>query len=1053
MTGTANPGTRPPSTLARFAWVPLVLMACATLWFYHEDSRAVYAHPRLLFSMMFIFSTLVSVVIAILAGRTYLVSGQSGMMLLGCGALVWGSGGMLATIIFSRDINFQVTVYNLAALLSSMLHLAGALSPLQARGRVKFASIWLDISYAIALGGVLVIFVLAHQEWLPKFFQQGQGGTPIRQIVLGSAIVLFTMAAVILWRSRNKVQSGFYRWYSCGLGLLAIGLLGVMLQDLHSSALGWVGRATQSLGGVYMLIGAIVAVRESRSWQISLTDALEDAKEQYELLFHSSNDGILLHELATDKTPQRIVQANKAVCRLLGYRHEEICQLHLEELFVSSDRSGVTDSGGSLARSGELVHEDMLLTKDGRRIPTEVSSRLFQHKGQKMVISIIRDITERKRAEKALEASEQRFRSLVDDSCHCVWRLTSEAADVDAGCAAWWCGFTGQSEEKRVASGHRGWLQAVHREDREQAMKGWRLIVETEGPWCSEFRVRRHDDVWRWLRVAGKIVRDDSGEVLERAGTISDITEQKLAEQESHELDGVLQAKLDEMKTLLDLLPVGVWVGNADCSQITGNRAAYEIMGLQHGINASVTANKPEVPPVRIYLDGREVPPSDAPMQQVARTGKPLANVEHEIVFPDGARKPVYASIAPLFGKEGSVRGVIGAYVDFSDRKRAEHALRESEERFRVMAEAAPVMIWMSDTDKRCTYVNQQWLNFTGRSLEEELRVSWEEGVHPDDLKMVVECYGKAFDAKEVFSVEFRYRRHDGVYRWCMEQAVPRFTRDREFVGYIGSCIDITERKESEQQLARLNQELETRVAMRTADLERTHQQLQVEMTQRNKLAAEMAHAVERERLRLCQELHEGLAQQLAGIGFMIASAPIMPGKPAAKTDLDQAKRLQQMITDCIEQIRDLALGFYPVDMEKGGLLIALQEVAYRTQKFHNIDCSVEADGAADQKLPAEMEIQLFRIAQEAVRNAVKHSKGKEVHIEMEKNRDQLCLIVRDDGVGFLPEMNRFKGLGLKIMEYRAETINGKLEYGNADKGGATVSCIVELPRADVSAA
>jgi signal transduction histidine kinase/ActR/RegA family two-component response regulator len=137
-----------------------------------------------------------------------------------------------------------------------------------------------------------------------------------------------------------------------------------------------------------------------------------------------------------------------------------------------------------------------------------------------------------------------------------------------------------------------------------------------------------------------------------------------------------------ELNTLLEILPTGVWIGNHDCSQITGNPAAYRIMGLPQGINASVTTPQAEMPPgLRMFAEGVEVRPDEAPMQQVARTGQALHNIEHELVFPDGTRKTVYASIAPVFGDDGKVRGVVGSYADFTDRKQAELDLQEADRR------------------------------------------------------------------------------------------------------------------------------------------------------------------------------------------------------------------------------------------------------------------------------------------------------------------------------------------------------------------------------------
>jgi PAS domain S-box-containing protein len=127
--------------------------------------------------------------------------------------------------------------------------------------------------------------------------------------------------------------------------------------------------------------------------------------------------------------------------------------------------------------------------------------------------------------------------------------------------------------------------------------------------------------------------------------------------------------------------------------------------------------------------------------------------------------------------------------------------LLESEERFRAIADAAPVMIWVSGLDKLCTFVNRRWLEFTGRSMNEELGNGWVYGVHSDDLDRCLATYTSSFDARRSFEMEYRLRRADGEYRWVVDQGVPRFSSKGDFLGYIGSCIDITDRKQIRERM------------------------------------------------------------------------------------------------------------------------------------------------------------------------------------------------------------------------------------------------------------
>lgn len=144
----------------------------------------------------------------------------------------------------------------------------------------------------------------------------------------------------------------------------------------------------------------------------------------------------------------------------------------------------------------------------------------------------------------------------------------------------------------------------------------------------------------------------------------------------------------------------------------------------------------------------------------------------------------------------------LAAYArDITERKRSEIALAESEARFRSMADSAPVLIWMSGTDGRCYYLNRRWLEFTGRTLEQEAGDGWTEGVHPDDLPRFLDTYRSHFEARKPFEMEYRLRRHDGEYRWILDIGIPLMIGDRakSFAGYIGSCIDTTERVASRQ--------------------------------------------------------------------------------------------------------------------------------------------------------------------------------------------------------------------------------------------------------------
>ncbi|OKH37868.1 hypothetical protein NIES2119_12015 [[Phormidium ambiguum] IAM M-71] len=204
--------------------------------------------------------------------------------------------------------------------------------------------------------------------------------------------------------------------------------------------------------------------------------------------------------------------------------------------------------------------------------------------------------------------------------------------------------------------------------------------------------------------------------------------------------------------------------------------------------------------------------------------GKTL-QVEEIVPLEDGEH--YFLSFKFLLQNSTGEQLIAGMSLDISEQKRAEAALRESEARFRHLADTAPVLIWMSDTTKLCNYFNKSWLDFTGRTIEQELGNGWSDRVHPDDFQRCLDTYTTSFDARQEFKMEYRLRRFDGEYRWIFDHGIPRYTPDGDFLGYIGSCIDIHDRKQAEEQIRQLNEELEYRVKQRTEQLQATNKELE----------------------------------------------------------------------------------------------------------------------------------------------------------------------------------------------------------------------------------
>ena len=237
-------------------------------------------------------------------------------------------------------------------------------------------------------------------------------------------------------------------------------------------------------------------------------------------------------------------------------------------------------------------------------------------------------------------------------------------------------------------------------------------------------------------------------------------------------------------------------------------------------------------------------------------------------------------------------------------------------------------------------------------------------------------------------------------------------------------------------------------------ELYRKTRALESEISSRKRLEAEIACVAEREQRRLGQELHDGLGQQMAGIGYMISALLVKLGKVPPSV-AKEAERLQRLITESVESARTLAKGFYPVELERHGLHLALQEIARGTEQSYAVSCLVESDEPSCADLKDQLAVQLFRIAQEAVHNVVKHAQARNIAIKLASSNSDIVLTVKDDGIGFPVNSDEKAGMGLQIMQYRAQMIGGRMDFRNDPHGGAVITCVaprIEHPALSASA-
>lgn len=295
-----------------------------------------------------------------------------------------------------------------------------------------------------------------------------------------------------------------------------------------------------------------------------------------------------------------------------------------------------------------------------------------------------------------------------------------------------------------------------------------------------EYRYAHPDSGLRWMYCKGSRLHGKTTML----GIVQDVTARKFAEEAVRESE-------ERFRAIVETTPECVKLVAADGTLLHMNSAGLEMVGATC---AEVVIGK------NIY---DVVAPEDRERFQrfnesVCRGDR--GSLEFDIISLDGTRRHMETHAAPFRMADGSI-AQLAVTRDISQRKRAETALRESEQRFRVVTEASPILVWMAGTDKLCYWFNKGWIDFVGRPLEKEIGNGWADNVHPDDFDRCLEIYVTNFDARRSFEMEYRLRHHSGQYRWILDHGVPRYAADGTFEGYVGGCLDIHDRKEAAEQV------------------------------------------------------------------------------------------------------------------------------------------------------------------------------------------------------------------------------------------------------------
>ncbi len=666
-----------------------------------------------------------------------------------------------------------------------------------------------------------------------------------------------------------------------------------------------------AIGGLLVLAWLYGQKAQNKFLRVQHAAAVERAMlvKHFEYLTKYANDIIVV----TDETG-KIVEANVRAEKAYGYSRKELLGLRVPDLRDAAEDPAIfAGQVKQLQAAGELRYEARSRRKDGTIFPVEVSARLITVEGVRYMQGIIRDVSERKRAEEALRKSETLLKESQQLAHIGSWEL-----DLKSNTLYWsdenYCIF--EIDPARGASTYQTFLNAVHPDDRERVNEAYTGSVKNRTPFTIVHRLQFPGGRVKYVREWGETYYDEDGQPSRSIGTTQDVTEQQLAISELKRTEELMGRNNHLLETLFSSIHVMIAYLDSDFNFVKVNKAyaaanqripeffpgrnhfdlfpneeneAIFRKAVETGETVIYFAKPFEHPELGVtYWDWRLEPimgPDgkveglifsllDVTAQQLAQnelresarqiedlynhapcgyhsldkngiivqindtelqwlgyareevTGKKnfvdmlapasqqlfrsnysgfkargfVHDLEYELIRKDGTTFHVSLSATAIYDPAGEYLMSRSTLFDITERKLVEKKLEESEERFRTMADQAPIMIWLADAQAKpgyrgCNFFNQQWHDFTGLPLEWTQGRRWLEIVHPDDRKLCLEAYQRAFRKMRPFKREYRLRRYDGAFRWVLDSGVPRFTEEGGFLGFIGTCIDITDHK------------------------------------------------------------------------------------------------------------------------------------------------------------------------------------------------------------------------------------------------------------------
>jgi len=386
--------------------------------------------------------------------------------------------------------------------------------------------------------------------------------------------------------------------------------------------------------------------------------------------------------------------------------------------------------------------------------------------------------------------------------------------------------------------------------------------------------------------------------------------------------------------------------------------------------------------------------------------------------------------------------------VDITEREEALQALRESERRFRAMADGLPLVIWVHDVEGKQKFVNKTFKEFFGLSEADTQDEHWQSLLHPEDEKAYVNEFLSCLREQRPFHAKARVRRADGQWRWMESWGQPWFSANNRYIGIIGTSADITERVQAEEVLRSHRKDLEKQVKKKTAKIIEQYQQLEQMTSAVKRMAQHTIKAMENDRRALSKEIHDSIGGGLSAIKMLLETRlHDSDGRPPE--GILSIERVVEHLAEMVKESKRISHQMRPMALDDFGLTAAISEAIKKFKEFYP---AIEVDFQVhllQDALDEEIKTVIYRVVQEALNNVAKHSGADCVKIELKESEDQILLKIEDNGCGFevsnnLDANKPLQGYGIISMKERVEICKGTLQIDSKPGNGTVISASIQ---------